>query len=267
MSSIIYQMERDSLEKLVKDSKTYSQILKAFGLENVGNNHRTLKKRLDEDNIDYSHINTKLGGWNKGLTREIVSKEVALERFFKKENPNVNSVRRYLKKFQYKPYLCSSCNNNGSWQSKSLSLELDHIDGERSNNELENLRWLCPNCHSQTANFRGRKRKKERPKCQNSSWRSEPRPDARKVKRPEKEELAILIMKKSIADIARDNKVSANTVRKWLKCYKLEKPKFPKGYWLMKDKVVHPARLELATHALKGRCSTIELRVENTKNI
>ncbi len=43
-----------------------------------------------------------------------------------------------------------------TWNAKELSLELDHIDGNNRNNTRENLRFLCPNCHSQTKTFRGR---------------------------------------------------------------------------------------------------------------
>ena len=47
------------------------------------------------------------------------------------------------------PYECSECKIN-SWNGKSLTLHCDHIDGDRKNNHIDNLRWLCPNCHSQT---------------------------------------------------------------------------------------------------------------------
>ena len=46
--------------------------------------------------------------------------------------------------------------NDGEWNEKSITLELDHIDGDRYNNNFDNLRILCPNCHSQTPTFRGR---------------------------------------------------------------------------------------------------------------
>ena len=53
------------------------------------------------------------------------------------------------------PYLCNICEcrtHNG----KFLKLQIDHIDGDRTNNELDNLRFLCPNCHSQTDTYCGR---------------------------------------------------------------------------------------------------------------
>lgn len=56
-------------------------------------------------------------------------------------------------------YECSMCGIS-EWQCKPISLEIDHIDGNRYNNSHSNLRYLCPNCHSQTDTFRGRNIKK-----------------------------------------------------------------------------------------------------------
>lgn len=55
-------------------------------------------------------------------------------------------------------YVCSCCGIS-SWNGEKLALHLDHIDGNRTNHSLENLRMLCPNCHSQTSTF-GNKRGK-----------------------------------------------------------------------------------------------------------
>lgn len=46
-------------------------------------------------------------------------------------------------------YICEGCGIGPEWQGKSLTLEIDHIDGDNKNNNRENLRYLCPNCHSQ----------------------------------------------------------------------------------------------------------------------
>jgi hypothetical protein len=66
------------------------------------------------------------------------------------------STTKYKKIIEkIKGYACQECNIS-EWNSKNICLELDHIDGNNKNNNTNNLRLLCPNCHSQTINFRGR---------------------------------------------------------------------------------------------------------------
>jgi len=57
------------------------------------------------------------------------------------------------------PYKCSECDNDGVWNNKPLILHMDHIDGNRKNNKPGNIRWLCPNCHSQTDTFGSRNKR------------------------------------------------------------------------------------------------------------
>lgn len=55
--------------------------------------------------------------------------------------------------------ICDECGITDEWNGKPITLELDHIDGDNRNHHIENLRILCPNCHSQTPTFRGRNHK------------------------------------------------------------------------------------------------------------
>lgn len=71
-------------------------------------------------------------------------------------------------------YKCSCCSIS-EWQGKKLSLQIDHIDGNNTNNVVENLRYLCPNCHTQTETWgvknvseEGRKRLKAAAKLGNA---------------------------------------------------------------------------------------------------
>jgi hypothetical protein len=64
-------------------------------------------------------------------------------------------------------YRCQSCGLS-EWMGRSISIELDHVDGDCHNNTNENLRLLCPNCHAQTPTYRGRNRGRgKRPKAHN----------------------------------------------------------------------------------------------------
>jgi len=57
-------------------------------------------------------------------------------------------------------YECSICKLKDSWNNKPITLQLDHINGINNDNRLSNLRFLCPNCHSQTTTFCGANTKK-----------------------------------------------------------------------------------------------------------
>lgn len=58
-------------------------------------------------------------------------------------------------------YKCEICGIK-EWNGKPIRLEIHHIDGDRTNNNMDNLQILCPNCHSQTENFRGKNINKEK---------------------------------------------------------------------------------------------------------
>jgi predicted RNA-binding Zn-ribbon protein involved in translation (DUF1610 family) len=55
-------------------------------------------------------------------------------------------------------YICERCKRKPIWEGKPLSLEIDHIDGDPLNNEPDNVRFICPNCHTQTLNFGAKNR-------------------------------------------------------------------------------------------------------------
>lgn len=85
---------------------------------------------------------------------------------------NNNQLIQYILFYNLIEYKCKKCSNDGNWQNEKLSLQLDHIDGKRENNQLDNLQFLCPNCHSQTKTF-GARNHRPKPKkeyfCSNNN--------------------------------------------------------------------------------------------------
>tara|TARA_R110000868_G_scaffold107907_1_gene294940 strand:- start:592 stop:1038 length:447 start_codon:yes stop_codon:yes gene_type:complete len=64
-------------------------------------------------------------------------------------------IRKWIIRLNLLPYTCNVCKIN-EWEKKSISLELNHINGNNWEHRKSNLEWLCPNCHSQTNTFRGK---------------------------------------------------------------------------------------------------------------
>lgn len=69
---------------------------------------------------------------------------------------NIRSLKNRLIKENYLEYKCEKCGNKGEWLGKKLTLQLDHINGKNNDHRIENLRFLCPNCHAQTSTYGGK---------------------------------------------------------------------------------------------------------------
>ena len=88
--------------------------------------------------------------WSKGKSL------TANEEIFTKDSRYSNElVKQRIVKDNLLEYRCSKCGID-SWQGETIVLDLDHINGDNCDNRLENLRYLCPNCHSQTDTYKGR---------------------------------------------------------------------------------------------------------------
>lgn len=157
--SFIWKISKEDLEEIVKKSETFSAILRDVGLYPHGNNQKTLMLRLSQDNIDFSHIERGINS-HKGK-RPLTSTQPSLDSvLIENSNYNRGSLKKRLIKCNLLENKCKECGIGPEWNKKILSLQLDHINGVPNDNRIENLRILCPNCHSQTNNFAGKKRKK-----------------------------------------------------------------------------------------------------------
>ena len=93
----------------------------------------------------------------KGIKKKHNGNKIFLKDILEGKHPNyqTNKLRIRLIDEGYKEHKCESCGIE-EWMDNPISLELDHIDGDRTNHSLDNLRILCPNCHSQTSTYRGK---------------------------------------------------------------------------------------------------------------
>lgn len=146
------------LKELCKESTSYAQVLEKSGRKPTGGNYAILKKKLLEFDIDISHFTGK--GSNKGKKFLRPSPYTFEEVCCKNSLVSQKALRNYIRKNNLIEYRCSFCGCDGNWQGSLISLELDHINGDNSDNELCNLRYLCPNCHATTLTYRGRNKRK-----------------------------------------------------------------------------------------------------------
>ena len=153
---MVYRKWADNdLVQAVKISHTVAGVLRILGYKtNNSGNYQTVENYMRRLNLDTSHFyKLKFGGYRKRYkTSEILTQN--------SDYLNSQNLKHRLIKEKILIYNCYNCGIN-KWHGHKLSLQIDHVNGDRTDNRAENLRLLCPNCHSLTPTFcRGRNRKK-----------------------------------------------------------------------------------------------------------
>lgn len=210
-TSVIWGVSKDELQKILDISNSIVDVLKHFNLDPYNGNHKTINSRIKLDNLCL-----------KQLT--INRKNFAIARMFelKISDENVfceNSTysrkclkERFLKLVEYK---CCECGIGNTYNNKEISLQIDHKNGINNDNRIENLRLLCPNCHSQTLTFSGKRKKSVKRKTQYESEESRlNRIISTRKFNPSKEELENLVKTMPMTRVGKIFGVSDNAVRK-----------------------------------------------------
>ncbi len=239
-TSKIFQIPFDELQNILDNSSTFVDVLATLGYDKYNGNHRTLKKRLNSESFNMEKFNENYKKWKTSINATAKKLIPLSECLVENSSYSRKKLKIRLVEENMMEYKCKKCGLSNEWQSEKLSLQLEHINGINNDNRLENLCFLCPNCHSQTKTFGGRNAKQEHfcSICKKESkGYGDICADCSNRNRPlkfivEKEELQKLVLEMPMTTIGKKFNVSDNTIRNRCKSFGIEVPKKMQSKWL-----------------------------------
>jgi hypothetical protein len=220
----------------VAASYSYAEALRRLGMCERGGSWKILKKWVGIWGIPTGHFDPRRGPAEAARGRATPLEELLVV------GSTMGSAK--LKERLYaaglKERRCELCGQGEEWQGRRMSLVLDHVNGERHDNRLANLRVVCPNCNATLDTHCGRKLRVARDcrhcgraffpyeqrqrfcshACYGAAQRGTGRPGIRRVERPPLDALLADVAALGWAGTGRKYGVSDNAVRKWVRWYR-----------------------------------------------
>jgi hypothetical protein len=232
----------DEVREAVALSRTYTDVLRYLGLRPAGGNHETLRRHIERWGISTAHFDPNVARRANARRRSRPLEEVLVE----DSTCSRGTLKARLYREGLKDRRCELCGQGESWRGERMALILDHINGKGTDNRLENLQIVCPNCAATLDTHCGRNKANQEPRpCAYCGDTFEPRgptqrfcsikcagpgtadhsphPERRKVERPPYDVLVAELAASNFCAVGRKYGVSDNAVRKWLRWYERER--------------------------------------------
>ncbi|GAA2536159.1 hypothetical protein GCM10010423_36370 [Streptomyces levis] len=142
-------LPEDRLRDLVKSSTSYADVMRGIGLDVNDTNHRRVRRAASRLGLDTSHFKRRTWARSDRPAPAPISHRVLIVLPPGAGRTNRSQLHRALVEIGV-PYACETCGNKGEWLGQPMTLQIDHINGDWRDNRRENVRYLCPNCHSLT---------------------------------------------------------------------------------------------------------------------
>lgn len=149
---------QELIAPLVAKSSSYSGVIRLLGMPQAGGTQAHLKRVIQKLGLDTSHFTGKVHNRGVASPKRLNPEEILVRDRRNGSREKLEKLRRALQ-LSGVADCCKLCGISPEWNGKSLVLQVDHADGDFLNNTLDNLRLLCPNCHSQTETFCRQKKK------------------------------------------------------------------------------------------------------------
>jgi Zn finger protein HypA/HybF involved in hydrogenase expression len=147
-------IERQPLQEAVANSSSLAQVIRALGLSMSGASRTRVERAIEAYGFSAAHFTGQAHRRDRPSPHRKTADEILLRLETGTSRTKSSLLHRALQEKEV-PCACDECGTGELWRGRRLVLEIDHVNGDRLDNRISNLRYLCPSCHSQARTFAG----------------------------------------------------------------------------------------------------------------